>query len=82
MYCEVDKLKSCDIQLDFPSVGATENIMLAAVFSEGETIIRQAAKEPEIVDLQNFLIKMGVKVSGAGTSVIIKTAITKKLNNV
>jgi UDP-N-acetylglucosamine 1-carboxyvinyltransferase len=82
LYCEVDKLKSCDIQLDFPSVGATENIMLAAVFSEGETIIRQAAKEPEIVDLQNFLIKMGVIVSGAGTSVIRITGSTKKLNNV
>jgi len=82
LYCEADKLRGCDIQLDFPSVGATENIMLAAVFSEGETVIRQAAKEPEIVDLQNFLIKMGVKVSGAGTSVIRITGSKKKLNNV
>jgi len=55
LYCEVDKIKGCEIQLDFPSVGATENIMLAAVFAEGETVIRHAAKEPEIVDLQNFL---------------------------
>ncbi|MDQ2085915.1 UDP-N-acetylglucosamine 1-carboxyvinyltransferase [Herbivorax sp. ANBcel31] len=82
LYCEADKMKSCDIQLDFPSVGATENIMLAAVFSEGDTVIRQAAKEPEIIDLQNFLIKMGVKVSGAGTSVIRIQGNYKKLNSV
>ncbi len=83
LYCEVDKLKSCDIQLDFPSVGATENIMLGSLyFQKVKLIIRQAAKEPEIVDLQNFLIKMGVKVSGAGTSVIRITGSTKKLNNV
>lgn len=70
IYCEADQLKGCDIQLDYPSVGATENIMLASVFAEGETIIRNAAKEPEIVDLQNFLTSLGVAVSGAGTSVI------------
>jgi UDP-N-acetylglucosamine 1-carboxyvinyltransferase len=70
IYCEADRLKGCDIQLDYPSVGATENIMLASVFAEGETIIRNAAKEPEISDLQNFLIGMGVQVSGAGTGVI------------
>ncbi|TYQ13138.1 UNVERIFIED_CONTAM: UDP-N-acetylglucosamine 1-carboxyvinyltransferase [Acetivibrio alkalicellulosi] len=82
LYCEVERLKGCDIQLDFPSVGATENIMLAGVFSEGETIIRQAAKEPEIVDLQNFLKAMGANVSGAGTSVIKIIGTSKKLNNV
>ena len=49
------------------SVGATENIMLAASLAEGVTIIRNAAKEPEIVDLQNFLQQMGVEISGAGT---------------
>jgi len=68
IYCEAERLKGCEIQLDYPSVGATENIMLAAAFAEGETLIRNAAKEPEIVDLQNFLITMGVDVSGAGTS--------------
>ncbi len=68
--CEADNLKGCEIQLDYPSVGATENIMLASVFAEGETFIRNAAKEPEIIDLQNFLIELGVNVYGAGTSVI------------
>jgi len=68
--CEVDHLKGCEIHLDYPSVGATENIMLAAVLAEGKTIIRNAAKEPEIVDLQNFLNGMGAKIIGSGTSVI------------
>jgi len=64
------KLQGCEILLDYPSVGATENIMLAATYAEGETIIRNAAKEPEIEDLQEFLKKMGVDVSGAGSGVI------------
>ncbi|QQY79173.1 UDP-N-acetylglucosamine 1-carboxyvinyltransferase [Keratinibaculum paraultunense] len=58
------------IYLDFPSVGATENIMMAAVMAEGETIIDNAAMEPEIVDLSNFLNKLGADVKGAGTSTI------------
>lgn len=70
LYCEAEKLKGAEIQLDFPSVGATENIMLAAAFAEGETIIRHAAREPEIVDLQRFLVGMGADVTGAGTSTI------------
>ena len=70
IYCEADRLKGCDIQLDYPSVGATENIMLASAFADGETIIRNAAKEPEILDLQNYLSAIGVKVSGAGTGAI------------
>lgn len=70
IYCEADRLKGCDIQLDYPSVGATENIMLASVFAEGETIIRNAAKEPEILDLQNYLQATGIQVSGAGTSIV------------
>ena len=56
------------IVLDFPSVGATENIIMAAVKAKGKTILENAAKEPEIVDLCNFLIKMGAKISGAGRS--------------
>ena len=64
------KLQGCEILLDYPSIGATENIMLAATYAEGETIIRNAAKEPEIEDLQEFLKKMGVDVSGAGSGVI------------
>ncbi len=68
--CEIEKLVGCDIHLDYPSVGATENAILASVFAEGETYIRNAAKEPEITDLQNYLVSMGVKVSGAGTGVV------------
>jgi len=65
------KLKGTKINLDFPSVGATENIMLAAVFANGSTIISNAAKEPEIIDLQVFLNNMGAKISGAGTDSIV-----------
>jgi len=65
-----EKLIGDRIYLDFPSVGATENIMMAAVMAEGETIIDNAAMEPEIVDLANFLNKMGANVKGAGTSSI------------
>lgn len=65
------KLKGGKIYLDFPSVGATQNIMMAAVLAEGETVIENAAKEPEIVDLSNFLTKMGAVIRGAGTSTII-----------
>lgn len=68
--CRAEKLTGCEILLDYPSVGATENIMLAASMAEGETIIRNAAKEPEIDDLQAFLRELGIKVSGAGTGVI------------
>ncbi|KGG80668.1 UDP-N-acetylglucosamine 1-carboxyvinyltransferase [Caloranaerobacter azorensis H53214] len=65
-----DKLKGERIYLDFPSVGATENIMMAAALAEGETIIENAAQEPEIVDLANFLNKIGGDIKGAGTSTI------------
>ncbi|MCU6786213.1 UDP-N-acetylglucosamine 1-carboxyvinyltransferase [Aedoeadaptatus acetigenes] len=65
-----DELVGEKIYLDFPSVGATENIMMAAVLAKGETVIDNAAKEPEIVDLSNFLRKLGAKVTGAGTSTI------------
>ncbi len=70
IYCRADVLKGADISLDFPSVGATENIMLAAVKAKGKTLLSGAAKEPEIVDLQNFLNGMGAKVNGAGTDEI------------
>ncbi len=59
-----------EILLDFPSVGATENIMMAAALTPGNTIIRNAAREPEIVDLQNFLNRMGAKIRGAGLDTI------------
>ncbi|PLR94495.1 UDP-N-acetylglucosamine 1-carboxyvinyltransferase [Bacillus sp. T33-2] len=63
-------LRGAKIYLDFPSVGATENIMMAAVLAKGTTVIENVAKEPEIVDLANFLNKMGAKVRGAGTGTI------------
>lgn len=71
IHCQADKLIGADILLDFPSVGATENIILAAVKAEGITVIRNAAKEPEIVDLQNFLNKMGADVQGAGGGTVV-----------
>ncbi len=79
--CSAEKLRGADILLDFPSVGATENIMLAAVKAEGKTVIRNAAKEPEIVDLQNFLSQMGADVSGAGGDTVEITGV-KRLHGV
>lgn len=68
--CSAKKLKGADIVLDFPSVGATENIMIAAVLAEGRTTIINPAKEPEIVDLEKFLNSMGAKITGSGTTKI------------
>lgn len=68
--CSCDKIIGADIHLDFPSVGATENIILATVLSEGVTTISNAAMEPEIEDLAKFLNKMGAKIEGAGTNTI------------
>lgn len=65
---KASKLKGATITMPFPSVGATENLMMAAVLAEGETIIENAAMEPEIDDLADFLIAQGVKIEGAGTS--------------
>lgn len=62
-----EQLRGALVYLDFPSVGATENIMMAATLAQGITIIENAAEEPEIVDLANFLNKMGAKIKGAGT---------------
>ncbi len=69
--CVAEKLVGAEILLDFPSVGATENIILAAVKAEGMTVIRNAAKEPEIIDLQNFLNAMGANVRGAGGGTVV-----------
>lgn len=79
--CKAQKLRGTKINLNFPSVGATENIMLAAVKAEGRTTIYNAAREPEIVDLQNFLVKMGAKIRGAGTDTIFIDGVMK-LNDV
>lgn len=67
---KADKLVGANVYLDFPSVGATENIMMAAVLADGITVIENVAEEPEIVDLANFLNKMGAKIKGAGTDTI------------
>ncbi len=66
----VDRLKGTLVYLDFPSVGATENIMMAATLAGGVTTIENAAEEPEIVDLASFLNKMGARIKGAGTDTI------------
>ena len=71
VHAKAAKLHGADIYLDIPSVGATENLMLAAVMAEGATRIQNAAQEPEIVDLANFLNTMGADISGAGTSEIV-----------
>ena len=72
-----DELIGNDIYLDFASVGATINIMLAACFAKGTTTIENAAKEPEIIDLSSMLNKMGAKIRGAGTSEIKITGISR-----
>jgi UDP-N-acetylglucosamine 1-carboxyvinyltransferase len=68
--CDGTNMKGGNVHLDYPSVGATENLIMAAALTEGITEIRNAAKEPEITDLQNFINCMGGKISGAGTSTI------------
>ena len=70
LYCDGSNMKSGVVNIDFPSVGATENIILASVFLKGRTKIINCAKEPEIVDLANFLNSMGAKIHGAGDSII------------
>jgi len=79
--CTCDKIVGANIHLDFPSVGATENAILASVFAEGTTTIENAAMEPEIVDMQNILNKMGANISGAGTN-IVKIKGVKSLKDV
>ena len=67
---QADRLTGATIYLDFPSVGATENIMMAAALADGQTIIQNCANEPEIVDLANFLVTIGAEIRGAGTDTI------------
>lgn len=75
--CTCSRLRGAEVLLDFPSVGATENLLLAAAKAEGTTVIRNAAKEPEIVDLQNFINRMGGRIRGAGTAVIVVEGVKK-----
>lgn len=79
--CKCDKITGTDINLDFPSVGATENILLAATLAEGITTISNAAMEPEIIDLAKCLNKMGAKIKGAGTNFITINGV-KQLNGI
>ena len=65
-----DRLKGAQITFDFPTVGGTENLLMAASLAEGETVLENAAREPEVEDLANFLNAMGAKITGQGTSVI------------
>ena len=67
IYCDAEKIIGTQIHLDFPSVGATENIILASCLGEGTTVITNAAREPEIEDMIKYLNKMGTKINGAGT---------------
>ncbi len=70
IHAAAKELIGTEILLDYPSVGATENIMMAAVKAKGTTVIRNAAREPEIVDLERYLHRMGAKISGAGTDTV------------
>ena len=75
--CSCDRIEGGEVLLDCPSVGATENIILAAVKANGTTVIKNAAREPEITDLQNFLNAMGAKVQGGGTSTVQIEGVSK-----
>lgn len=79
IYCNGENLKAGEVLLDFPSVGATESLMMCACLLHGETVLKNVAKEPEIVDLQNFLVSMGAKISGAGSD-CIKIVGVKKMH--
>lgn len=70
IFCKGENLRAGEVLLDFPSVGATESLMMCACLLDGETVLKNVAKEPEIVDLQNFLNKMGACVHGAGSNCI------------
>ncbi len=72
-----DRLRGAEIQLEFPSVGATENILMAAVVAEGVTTIHNAAREPDVVDLCEMLVQMGAQIGGAGTSTLTITGVPK-----
>ena len=78
--CDGSKMKSGIINLKFPSVGATENLMMAAALLDGATVIHGAAKEPEVVDLANFISHLGAKIYGAGTDTIIIEGSANLLN--
>lgn len=78
VHAKATKLEGAEIYLDIPSVGATENIMLASILAEGSTKIQNAAREPEIIDLANFLNAMGADIVGAGSSDIVINGVTQE----
>ena len=71
IYAYADRLKGCNIELALPSVGATENLLTAAVYARGVTVIDNAAREPEVQDLCNMLVAMGADIEGIGTSRLV-----------
>jgi len=77
LICSADKITGRELYLDLPSVGATENVILASVFCRGTTVLRNAAKEPEITDLINFLNSMGAKIKGGGTGTVVIEGVSK-----
>jgi len=77
VHASAKRLKGANILFEFATVGGTENIMMAATLAEGVTVIENAAKEPEIVDLASYLIKMGAKIEGAGSSIIRITGVDR-----
>ena len=77
IHCRTEALRGAHIRLSYPSVGATENAILAAMLAEGTTTIENAAREPEIVDLQNLLLAMGGKIRGAGNSRIVIEGVSR-----
>ncbi len=77
LIAQADRLHGATIRLDFPSVGATENILMAAVLAEGRTVIDNTAREPEIVDLVQFLNKMGARIEGAGTPTLVVDGVSE-----
>ena len=81
IYCDAEKIIGTQIHLDFPSVGATENIILASCLGEGTTVITNAAREPEIEDMIKYLNKMGAKINGAGTDKVEIVGV-KKLSEI
>ena len=74
---EAEHLTGGHVKLDFPSVGATENILTAAVLADGRTVLDNAAREPEIVDLCDMLVAMGARISGAGSNTITVDGVTE-----
>ena len=81
IYCNADRIKPSKIHLDYPSVGATENIIMASACLKGYTVITNCAKEPEIIDLQNFLNSCGADIKGAGTDTIKIKGVNRLLHS-